>query len=123
MTKTVYAGFWIRPAIISERDKARDLLAELSSELGVIDAKFESMVIHRPLWVSLAALFIHSSPTAASGGKAVVQKPKLQNPNLNVCFHQERSFKPVDSRDFQRRLTANSGHWRDKKNPTLGRVL
>ena len=47
VTKTVYAGFWIRPAIISDRDKARDLLAELSSELGVIDAKSESMVIQK----------------------------------------------------------------------------
>jgi len=47
VTKTVYAGFWIRPGIISDRDKARDLLAELSSELGVIDAKSESMVIQK----------------------------------------------------------------------------
>ena len=47
VTKTVYAGFWIRPAIIGDRDKARDLLAELSSELGVIDAKSESMVIQK----------------------------------------------------------------------------
>ena len=47
MTKTVYARVWIRPAIGSERDKARDLLAELSSELGVIAAKFESMVIQK----------------------------------------------------------------------------
>ena len=47
VTKTVYAGFWIRPAIIGDRDKARGLLAELSSELGVIDAKSESMVIQK----------------------------------------------------------------------------
>ena len=33
--------------MISERDKARDLLAELSSELGVIDATSESMIIQK----------------------------------------------------------------------------
>ncbi len=28
----------------------------------------------------------------------------------NVCFHRKRSFKPPDIDEFERQLTANSGH-------------
>jgi hypothetical protein len=58
---------------------------------------------------SQADLFTDITPTAACGGKAVTQKQFFRSPWLNVSFHQERSFKPVDSRDFQRQLTAKSG--------------
>ncbi len=59
---------------------------------------------------SLAALHCYFSSTAASGGKAVVQKTNYQNPKLNVCFHQKRSFKLCEIQRNEGQLTATSGH-------------
>jgi len=67
------------------------------------------MVMPNVRFGSQADLKVNITPTAASGGKADVQKLKLQNPNLNVCFHQERSFRLLKIRLIEGRLSARSG--------------
>jgi len=55
---------------------------------------------------SLAALRPHFSPTADSGGKAVVRPTIFFTKILNVCFHQKRSFDVPKIRDIVRLLSA-----------------
>ena len=54
------------------------LFIQIQSQRTCVNVRFGSQ----------AALQANNSPTAASGGKAVVQKTNYQNPKLNVRFHQ-----------------------------------
>ena len=59
---------------------------------------------------SLAALRYRISPTAASGCILALQLSIFHFANLNVCFHQKRSFKSCENQRNEGQLTANSGH-------------
>ena len=59
---------------------------------------------------SEAACQHHIKRTAASGTNPAIQQTNFQNPNLNVCFAQYRTFR---SSNYQRNdwpLSARSGH-------------
>jgi len=45
---------------------------------------------------------------AAFGGKPALQLSVFRFANLNVCFHQKRSFSSWKISDFDRQLTARS---------------
>jgi len=59
---------------------------------------------------SEAACQHHIKRTAASGTNPAIQQTNFQNPNLNVCFAQYRTFR---SSNYQRNdwpLSVRSGH-------------
>ncbi len=58
---------------------------------------------------SVAAAQHDISPTAASGGNPAVRVANFQNPNLNVCFSQQRPFRAEENHENDGQLTANSG--------------
>ena len=66
---------------------------------------------------SLAALFIHSSPTAAFGRKADTRQRDFEIPRLNVCFSRKRTFRLGINRSFHGRgSTATHGQDQDNLN-------
>ena len=68
---------------------------------------------------STAALHGYINPTAASGGKADVRRPKFPNHNLNDRFPQYRPFSFRETMVFDRQLTARTGHSLSIKNSPL----
>jgi len=59
---------------------------------------------------SIAACQHHIKRTAASGTNPAIQQTNFQNPNLNVCFAQYRTFRLLENRCFKGPLSARSGH-------------
>ena len=64
---------------------------------------------------SLAVILTDISLTSAIGGEAAVRRSVFRSFRLNVCFHQERSFKTLSNLQYDRPLSANCGRSRSNR--------